>query len=535
MKRRTFIEFLGKSTALAILPPILLESCTAAKSTQNGNILKHPIQPLLASWKDEIQLIDGLKYDIIVKWQDKISDKDHFGMHNDYITYIKNEGKEDDLIMWVNHEYIMPMLMNHPASNLKTKKQIEAEQYEVGGSIFRIKKDKNNHWKMVFNDMLNRRITAKTIIPFDWKENIYGKSAAEGTLANCAGGITPWGTFLTCEENYDMFYGEKARTMGSSTQYRDEKSLYGWDNFSKNPPQHYGWVVEVNPKTGEAKKHVSLGRIAHEACTIHRCKDGTIIAYTGDDSNDQCLYKYISNKADSLNSGKLYVANIQEGKWISLMYNEQEILRENFIDQTDIMIHVREAAHLVGGSKLDRPEDIEIDPITGDILVALTNNKPRGNFYGGILKIKENDKDKKGLTFESEMYLTGGKAMNFACPDNMEFDKNGNLWFTSDISGGDMPKEPYQFHGNNALFFVPRSGVDAGKVIRVANAPIDAEFTGIKLSPDGRTLFLCVQHPGEYSASLDKLSSHWPEGGNAIPKSALVAIQGDLLNILAEM
>lgn len=535
MKRRTFIEFLGKSTAVAILPPILFESCNATKSSTNNLKLNNPIKPILPSWKDEIQLIEGLRYDIIVKWQDKISDKDHYGMHNDFITYVKNNDKDDDLIMWVNHEYLMPMLLNHPENNLKSIAQIEAEKYEVGGSIFRLKKDEKNKWKIVYNDVLNRRITANTKIPFDWKENIYGKSEAEGTLANCAGGITPWGTFLSCEENYDIFYGEKARNMGSSTQYKNEKSIYGWENFSKNPTQHYGWVVEIDPITGKAKKHVSLGRIAHEACTIQRDKNGIIVAYTGDDNNDQCLYKYISNKPNSLNSGKLYVANIAEGKWISLMYNEQEILKEHFIDQTDVMVHVREAAHLVGGTKLDRPEDIEIDPITGDVLIAVTNNKPRGNYYGGILKITENEKNKQGLTFKSEMYLTGGKAMQFACPDNMEFDKNGNLWFTSDISGADMPKEQYQFHGNNALFFVPRSGVDAGKIIRIANAPIDAEFTGPKLSPDGKTLFLCVQHPGEYSPSLDKLSSHWPEGGNAIPKSSLIAIQGDLLNMLAAM
>lgn len=527
MQRRTFLTFLGKASVVGLLPQSLVQQALACNEIQ----FDIPFVPVDS--KDELQLAQGLRYHIIAKWQDKLSDNEHYGTHNDFITYVKNNGKKNDLLLWVNHEYLSPMLMNHAEKSKKTIEEVRAEQYEVGGSIFRIKQNKKKEWKLVYNDPLNRRITGKTKIDFAWKQPIDGALFAEGTLANCAGGITPWGTFITCEENYDIFYGEKSRK-GSSTQYSDEPSTYGWErHLNQNSPHHYGWVVEIEPKTGNARKHIALGRMAHEACTIHRCADGTIIAYTGDDSNDQCLYKYISNKPDTLSDGKLYVANITEGKWISMQYEEQSILQQNFTDQTDVLIHAREAAHLLGGSKLARPEDIEIDPLNGNVLIALTNNKPKGDYYGSILKIIEHDKDKRGLTFTAETFLTGGEETAFVCPDNMEFDRQGNLWFTMDVSGIDMPKPQYKRFGNNALFFVPRSGKQAGNVFRIANAPIEAEFTGPKLSPDGKTLFLCVQHPGEFSRDINNLTSHFPEGGNSIPKSCLVAIQGDLLDKLA--
>lgn len=126
---------------------------------------------------------------------------------------------------------------------------------------------------------------------------------------------------------------------------------------------------------------VALGRCAHECATVHQAKDGRLVVYSGDDSNDECLYKFISKEPNNLREGKLYVANTSKGEWISLDYNDQEVLRQNFANQTEILIRLREAAKLVGGTPLNRPEDIEIDPLTGNVLVALTNNKPKGDFW----------------------------------------------------------------------------------------------------------------------------------------------------------
>jgi len=114
----------------------------------------------------------------------------------------------------------------------------------------------------------------------------------------------------------------------------------------------------------------------------------------------------------------------------------------------------------------------------------------------------------------------------------MVFDKAGNLWFTSDMSGSLMHQEPYTDFKNNGLFLVPRSGPKAGQVLQVASAPRDAEITGPTFTPDGKTLFLSVQHPGEYSSNLEDLTSHWPDGGTAIPRSAVVAVSGKTLEAI---
>jgi secreted PhoX family phosphatase len=184
---------------------------------------------------------------------------------------------------------------------------------------------------------------------------------------------------------------------------------------------------------------------------------------------------------------------------------------------------------MVGATPLDRPEDIEFDPLTGNVLVSLTNNKPAGNYYGKILKIVEDDHN--SLTFKHDTFIAGGKEMGFACPDNLVFDPKGNLWFTSDMSDRDMHQGPYEGLGNNGLFVFLRSGEQAGQVIRVAQAPNDAEFTGPCFSPDYKTLFLSVQHPGE-GGTPEKPTSHWPDGGT--PKASVVTIQGPLLDRIVQ-
>ncbi len=259
------------------------------------------------------------------------------------------------------------------------------------------------------------------------------------------------------------------------------------------------------------------------------------MVYSGDDSNDECLYKFISEQPENLRDGKLYVANTEKGEWISLVYEEQPILQEKFKNQTEVLVRLRQAAKLVGGTPLNRPEDIEIDPLTGDVLVALTNNKPKGDYLGEILKIEEADNtDKTSLTFKASTYLAGGEETGFACPDNMAFDPAGNLWFTSDISGSAMNKEPYLPFGNNGLFLVPSWGANKGKVLQIASAPVDAEFTGPFFAPDGQTLFLSVQHPGERSPSLSELTSNWPNGKGEIPKPSVVCISGKALDDLIQ-
>jgi secreted PhoX family phosphatase len=148
------------------------------------------------------------------------------------------------------------------------------------------------------------------------------------------------------------------------------------------------------------------------------------------------------------------------------------------------------------------------------------------------LKIVEENNDAGSNTFQTSTFILGGEESGFSSPDNLAIDKNGNLWMTTDISGSSIGQNEYAFHGNNSLFFIPLHGPWAGLATRVAVAPKDAEFTGPCFSPDGNSLFLSVQHPGETSKNMNALTSHWPENGNATPRSAVVILDGKTMNFL---
>lgn len=540
--RKEFISFLGKVGLGVAITPSILMSCVNNNHTIISNELsddevsklkKLVLEGLVASDIDDLLLTKGLDYHTLIKWNDKINDTDTFGFNCDFTCFIPfNYEQPEDGLLWVNHEYVHPLFVsNYAFGNLnqeRTIEQVDKEMYNVGGSIVRIRQ-KNGKWEVVLNDPHNRRITAKTPISLNWDKPIKGEKTVIGTHSNCSGGITPWNTFLTCEENYDQFYGETEYQNDGTTYHRP--SAFGWENFYKYPPEHYGWVVEIDPKNGAAQKHIALGRFAHECCTLFQLEDERVVAYSGDDGNDQHLYKYISSKPNSLKEGTLYVADTNNGKWIPLDWENQPLLKSAFKNQTEVLIRTREAAKLLGATELNRPEDIEIDPITGNIFISLTNNKPKGDFHGTILKIEESNNKHDSLNFRASVYMAGGGENGFSCPDNLAFDLAGNLWMTTDMSGSVMNKEegPYMHFKNNSLFVIPRIGEDAGKVIRVANAPRDAEFTGPWFSPDGKTLFLSVQHPGEQTSDLKNPTSRWPFDKDNMPKPSVVAITGDLI------
>ena len=543
--RRTFISFLGKASIGAFIPMPLLMSCTNSetpiktrKITQERlrQLTDVILEDLAPSNLDDLVLTKGLHSQVILKWGDAINDKDFFGYNNDFTCFIPfDKTNPKDGLLWVNHEYINPLFVSDFDRNKypnpqehRTLEQVDKEMYNVGGSIVRIREE-NGSWNVVKNDPYNRRITAKTPIKLNWDQPIKGKSTVIGTHSNCSGGITPWNTILTCEENYDSFFGET--TYDANNVPSHEPSILSWEDYYNYPPEHYGWVVEVNPKDGTAQKHIALGRFAHECCTLYQLEDKRIVAYSGDDKKDEHLYKFISSKPNSLKEGTLYVADTINGKWLSLDWEQQPMLKNRFKDQTEVLVRAREAAKLVGATELNRPEDIEIDPITGSIIIALTNNTNKKDYHGSLLKIEESNGAYDALTFTASTYIAGGEDNGFSCPDNLAFDLSGNLWMTSDMSGSKMNKKdgPYMPFKNNSLFVIPRYGKDAGKVIRVAAAPRDAELTGPWFSEDGKTLFLSVQHPGEQTTDLNNPTSKWPFDKDNIPKSAVVAITGDVL------
>ena len=540
--RRKFISFMGKAGLGSVAIPQFLVRCGSTTtpplsfnslSKDRLRLLKKVVlEGLLPSDKDDLLLANGLDYHTIVKWGDKISDKDSFGFNNDFTCFIPFDDRNPkDGLLWVNHEYVNPLFVSdydRKTSQERTLEQVDKEMYNVGGSIVRIKEE-NGRWNVIENDPHNRRITAATPIQLNWDSPIKGKTTVIGTHSNCSGGITPWKTFLTCEENYDQFFGETEYDENNVAHHRP--SGQGWEKFYDYPPEHYGWVVEVNPKDGSAQKHIALGRFAHECCTLYALEDDRVVAYSGDDKNSEHLYKFISSKPNSLKEGTLYVADTINGKWLPLDWENQAVLKNKFKNQTEVLIRARAASKLLGATALNRPEDIEIDPVTGNIFVSLTNNKDKNDFHGSILKIAETGGAFDALTFKSSTYKAGGEKNGFSCPDNLAFDLSGNLWMTSDMSGSAMNKEngPYMTFKNNSLFVIPRYGEDAGKVIRVASAPKDAELTGPWFSPDGKTLFLSVQHPGEQTKELDAPTSTWPFDGDHIPKPAVVGITGDLI------
>ena len=543
--RRAFIKFLGKASLGSLfIPPFLVNCSSNSSSIVSKNLSdktlerlkKLTLENLIASDTDDLLLSNGLNYHTIIKWGDAISDHDTFGFNNDFTCFIPlNENNSKDGLLWVNHEYVNPLFVSdfnyreyeNPQQH-RTKEQVDKEMYNVGGTIVRIREE-NGQWKVVKNDPYNRRITARTPMKLNWDTPVKGKTTVIGTHSNCSGGITPWKTFLTCEENYDNFFGETEYDENNREIHRP--STENWENFYKYPPEHYGWVVEVDPKDGTAQKHIALGRFAHECCTLYELEDKRVVAYSGDDKDNEHLYKFISSKPQSLKEGTLYVADTKEGKWIPLDWKKQPILQKKFKNQTEVLIRAREASKLVGATELNRPEDIEIDPITGNIFVSLTNNKSKNDFHGSILKIEETNGAFDSLTFKAATFKAGGKESGFSCPDNLAFDLSGNLWITSDISGSDMNRDDnlYRPFKNNSLFVIPRYGQDSGKVIRVASAPKDAELTGPWFSPDGKTLFLSVQHPGEQTRDKNNPTSKWPFDKDGIPKPAVVAISGDLI------
>ncbi len=531
--RRDFVQFLTgaglMATKIATLSSMFpMSSCASFKK-----INKLPFKSLDPIKSDNLETVEGLSYNIMIRWGDVINSQGElYGFNNDYTASVPFNGKMDESILWVNHEYLYPHLFHGrdvAIGGPRSRKEIIKEMKALGGSLLKIKKGKDGLWNVDKNSKYNRRVDGETPMRIVADRKIAGRRIAIGTHGNCAGGVTPWGSFLTCEEGYMIFFTERDRK-GKVLQKAD----FNWEQHISHPSEHYGWVVEVEPLTGKAKKLTGLGRFSHECATCIRDKKGRTVVYTGDDKEGEHIYKFIAEKNDSLEKGELFVADIKKGKWVSLDINKQEVLKKNFKDQTEVLTFCREAAKLLGATPCDRPEDIEINPHNGDVLVTLTNNKRAGNFHGSILKISEKE-DFSGMNFEASDFLVGGPETKFACPDNMAFDRNGNLWLCSDISGSDMNKKSkpqYLPFKNNGIFFIPLSGKEAGKVHQVASAPIDAEFTGISFSPDGKSMFCSVQHPGEKSKSVKSLRSHWPEGGKSLPKSALVQFHGPVLDEL---
>lgn len=527
--RREFLQFISNQTALLSLSPLALQGLTACTS-KDKHMAFTGIKP---NFEDKLLLSNGLNYHIVARWGDVINkDGETFGFNNDFTCFLPLANKPDEGLLWVNHESVIPEFVHGKQTSALTRSinEMVKEQESVGGSILHIKKV-NKKWTLQKTSQYNRRLHARTKIPFSNGHKIQGTNIAVGTLANCAGGLTPWKTFLTSEENYDNFYGEASIDKNGKRTVKYKKK-YQWHKNFPLPPEHYGWVVEINPYTGKAEKQVLLGRAPHEGATVIESINGKAVVYMGEDRPGGYIYKFVSTGLH-FKKGTLYAADTVNGRWLPLDINKDKKLKSFFKTQLDVLTYAHQAAEIVGATPQDRPEDIQVHSRTGDVFVALTKNPDKGNKYGSLLKIQEKGGNHESTNFKPSTWVSGGLDSGMACPDNLCFDRKGNLWVTVDMSEFDIGNPDYKDFGHNGLFYIPMSGTNAGVPVQVASAPKDAELTGPWFSPDYNTLFLSVQHPGSSTRKdITKPTSTWPDGPGHLPKPSVVAIEGPVLELL---
>ncbi len=406
-----------------------------------------------------------------------------------------------------------------------------------------------------------------------------------GTWNNCGNGSTPWGTYLACEENFNGYFASTDESFESDerqVRYGLGKKDWGYSwykfddrfNLSKHPnePHRAGWIVEIDPMdpTSTPKKRTALGRFKHENAEIVVNNDGHVVAYMGDDERGEFLYKFVSdgkyvegdNAANSnlLEEGTLYVARFGEadenlsgqGEWVELTHGKNGITAEaGFESQAQVMIYVREAASLVNATTMDRPEWVAANPMKAEAYCALTNNKNRGkkpnkggdetpvggpnpregNIYGQIVRWRPSGEDHTADTFDWDLFvLAGNPAVHegpnagsanvtadnmFNSPDGIKFDADGRLWIQTD--GKYSNKDDFAGMGNNQMLC---SDPGTGEIRRFLVGPIACEVTGATWTPDRTTVFIGIQHPGE-----KEKPSHFPDGGDSIPRSSLIAVR----------
>ena len=415
-------------------------------------------------------------------------------------------------------------------------------------------------------------------------------TATRGTLNNCGMGATPWNTYLTAEENWAGYFVNKdASQPREHKRYGvpSKNGRYYWEvadsaadeyvRFDastigasaaedyRNEPNTFGWMVEIDPfdPEGRPQKRTALGRFGHEGVIFAPAVEGEpVVCYSGDDSQNEYIYKFVSaepfHKATAggylLNTGTLYVAKFNadgSGEWLALDVSNPTLIANaalagvSFANQADLLINTRLAADIMGATKMDRPEWGAVHPTNGEVYFTLTNNTSRteaqidaanpraNNATGHIIRWKE---DAGANTFKWDIFLLGGdvgtttgtgyaavtltEENHFASPDGLLVDSRGIVWIQTDMSGSQQGTGPY---GNNQMLAADPA---TKQVKRFFVGPVDAEVTGVTLTPDLKTMFVNIQHPGDRSTP-SSFTSNWPEGNGARPRSSTVIVTKD--------
>jgi secreted PhoX family phosphatase len=541
VSRRTLI----KATAAAVvgaasgarLPGLLGSTCGEGGGGGLTRLRMEHFTPIGPSTEDEFVLPPEFTYQVLVRWNDPIHDRgDRFGFNCDFTAFFPlSDGKRTPAGAWSGADgpRFAPersgaeglYVVNHEFPDPKFIPRIADQQEAVGLSVVHLRRDRSGHWRVQLHSPYARRYSARS--PARLSGPAAGLAGRDGmvvgTLGNCSGGVTPWGTVLTCEEHTEG-YGEAVEDGG-----------YGWSGPYREV-SHYSWVVEIDPYDPDwvPLKRTALGRFRHENVALRVAADGRLVAYMGDDANNCFVYKYVSAgrydparglaNGELLDEGRLHVAHFREegsGSWTPLPMTE-ECLRDThrFIVQQGL-----------AATPMDRPEDLEVHPLDGSVYVALTHNTAPGpgrvipppgpDPYGKIVRLRETGDDPAAPTFSWVVFAVGGLDAGFASPDNLHFDRAGNLWIVTDFASG---RGEYAAFGNNGMAMVPTSGKHAGIAFQFASGPVGCELAGPWLSPDETALFLAVQHPGEGSVSVEAPDSHWPDG-RGIPKPSCVVIR----------
>lgn len=590
----------GGSAAQVAVPPGPGLGFTAVPPNADDTLTVPPgyTQQVLIRWGDPV-LPDAPAFDPAA--QTAAAQAGQFGFNNDYLAWIPVPGDAGRALLVANHEYTTEPFM-HPGyvADAPTPEQIGIGMAAHGMSVVAFTRDPATGRPVApLTDPMNRRITAST--PFVLAGPVAGdplvRTTADpegrtvlGTLNNCSGGLTPWNTVLSGEENIDQYFANGAAVTDPRLRAAYERlGLDGeaserlWETVDPrfdlarepNEAHRFGWVVEVDPFDPAAapRKRTALGRFKHEGANVRVTGDGVVVAYMGDDEVFEYAYKFVSSgrarpggrpedraaNLTLLDQGTLYVARFTgeapagggpagRGEWLPLVESLPDGTARSLVpgmSGADVLLFTRQAADTVGATKMDRPEDVEPHPTSGRVYMALTNNDERGvegnpgpdapnprvaNTNGQVLELTEDGGDPAARGFSWSLLLVCGdpaaadtyfggfpkdQVSPISCPDNLAFDPvHGHLWVATDGNALDA---------NDGLFAVGLEGPDRGRVKQFLSVPRGGETCGPVIT-DGVAL-VAVQHPGEVDgASIDAPASHWPDGGSAPARPAVVAV-----------
>jgi len=593
INRRGFLGGVLAFGSIAALGGIL--PAGSAKAASN----RFAFEPIATSIADDIVVPPGYKVQMLVRWGDPLwSDApefDHatrgtaasqeraFGDNTDGMDIFSHN---DATLLVVNNEYTNRSVLwgNNPDGKPASDDDIAKGMMAHGVSVMEIALA-DGKWQVVKDSPYNRRITPQAEMELtgpaaghDLLKTEIDPSGTKclGTWNNCGNGVTPWGTYLACEENFNGYFssseeipeGQEPTTISAEmSRYgiNPKDWGYGWAKIDErfdvakhpNEPNRCGYIVEIDPTDPNStpKKRTAMGRFKHENAAFVVNNDGRVVFYMGDDERGEFLYRYMSDGvyapgADTnelMEKGTLSVAIFNEdgtGTWADLTPETT-----GMASQAEISVYTRQAASAVGATTMDRPEWVAANPKAAEVYCCLTNNKNRGvkpnaggdetpafgpnprekNHYGQIVRWRPDNNDHTEAGFSWDLYVLAGNptvhsdayagsenvnADNmFNSPDGLSFDANGLLWIQTD--GNYKNEGDFAGHGNNQML---AGDPVTGEIRRFLVGPNECEVTGLTWSPDRRSMFVGIQHPGE------KGNSHWPEGGDAVPRSAIIVV-----------